>query len=164
MSYREKFGSFRLAKIVFPTDEDMEEYLRVFNDNYADYIYSVNGTKVESKGKFGLLSKEQRENFKVLRMVLEVDKEKKTMNIQGYGHRRFIFGLEIDLRDLFCAKKVVCYYAWDNAVRIEDYLTTSSEIEERQMIWNELQEKRYQMFLNGTFDEEPVRDPGKNIR
>lgn len=150
MSYRQKFGNFRITKLVFPSTEALDRYLEDFN--YKSYVVKRDGKRVKKEGLFGLFySADQRRRYDFMKIDMNVDRENNEITMSGYGHRRGIIGLELQLDDMYEDNELVSFIRWDNCARMGDDDRSYQDVLAEQAKWAKEQERRIKLFKDGNY-------------
>lgn len=151
MAMYEKYGVFAVKDITFYNKEDFLKFQKYIYEVYGNYLYELNGKTVK-KGKFGFIpyrTSEQKDYFSMLELYVNIDDENEIINIRGFGHRRYIFSFEMNMRKKFDNKEICTYDCSDRVVRAEDldYSGVEEEIDE---FYNENQRRKseYQKVKN----------------
>ena len=141
------YGEIRMERIIFASEKEYQDFLYKFFEVNTGNIDSINGEKhIYSKSgkKFmNLYSLEQLNNFKSLRLSVELDDKQFMVSIKGTGLQKKIYPLKSFISDLYEKNSIVSYYSWPSFNGDDDRATDKSWIYE--------QHERIRQHQNGVF-------------
>ncbi len=150
MSLEEKYGAFTINKIIFYDEEEENKFLEDMKEKYNGHILKINNEKIKGSGKLGFRTKEEKDKLSYLSLTISSTKED-GMKINGYGHRRAIFPLEMYVRKQFDEGKIVSFSARDAINRTDDISRELQDMLSEEKSFDQICKERLQQWKNGEF-------------